>query len=78
MGRTMRKYWVFTQGLLVALRPRFVDVATLMLPGFTDDDFVNAFRKYCTAYWNELDEYHKYYSQKDKTRKGKPFHFPPP
>ena len=76
MGRAIRKYNAFCQRLLVTLRPIFVDLAHTMPVGFSDADYVDAFRTMCSAHWLALHEYHTFYRHKDQTRKGRKFLFP--
>ena len=53
-------------------------LAPLMAPGFSDDAFVDEFRKLYSVDWKELQDYWEYYRHKDRTRPGHKFNFSTP
>ena len=78
MGTTIRKYNAFRVRLQRQIKTKCAKIAPLMTPGFSDDEFINTFRKLFQQEWNELQKVYDYYCLKDKTRPGRKFRFPTP
>jgi hypothetical protein len=65
MGDAKRKYNAFIIRLRKGLKRKFHGVAELMAKGFSDDEYVSLFREIYFDDWKQIEEYHKYYKQKD-------------
>ena len=66
MGDAKRKYNAFVIRFKKGLKRKFHSVAELMAKGFTDNEYVSVFREIYFDDWKQIEEYHKYYKQKDE------------
>lgn len=82
MGKASRQFNKFITNYKKKFKKPIRMVASLMEPGFTDDDFVNTFIRLYPHLWNDIEKQHNYWHTQNQSLKkyGKKrrYHFPKP
>lgn len=82
MGKASRQFNKFITDYKRSLKKPIRIVASLMEPGFTDDDFVNTFIRLYPHLWNDIEKQYNYWYTPNQSLKkhGKKrrYHFPKP